>query len=118
MIPSICDYSDAYTLEKRTLKIVGTKSDAAIRNEDEINKQVTFKNFVPFTDYIRKMNNNQIDNTTDFDILMLMYNIMEYSNSYAKHQNVCGSITKITQMVTLQILSYSDKSNWKNPCCL
>lgn len=51
MTPSLCDYSDTYMLVQRTLKIAGTKSYAAIRNEE-----VTFENFVPFTDYISKMN--------------------------------------------------------------
>ena len=39
---------------------------------------------------------------------MLMYNLIEYSNSYSKKkQEVCGNITKMIQMMTYQILNHS-----------
>lgn len=85
---------------KENFENFGTKSNAAIRNAVERKKQVTFKNCVPFTEYTSKMNKSLIDNTMDLDIEMLMYNIMEYSNNYEKHQKVYGSITKIIQMIT------------------
>ena len=41
-----------------------------------------FKNCAPFTNYINKINNAQIDNAKDIDVVMLMYNLLEYSDDY------------------------------------
>ena len=41
--------------------------------------------------YISKINNTQIDNTECIDIVMPMYNLMEYSNNYSK---TSGSLWK------------------------
>ena len=38
----------------------------------------------PFTDYINKINNTQADNAKDLNIVMLMYNLIEYSDNYVK----------------------------------
>ena len=48
------------------------------------NKKVIFKNCAPFTDCISKINNTQVDNAKDIDIVMPMYNLIEYSNNYSK----------------------------------
>ena len=42
------------------------------------------KNCVLFTNCISKVNNIRIDNAKDTDILMSMYNIMEYSDNHSK----------------------------------
>ena len=39
------------------------------------------------------MKNNQVDNTNDLDVVMLTYSLIEYSDNYSKHLNVCGNIT-------------------------
>ena len=43
-----------------------------------------FKNCAPFINCISEINNNQVDNAKDSDIVMPMYNLIEYSNNYAK----------------------------------
>ena len=43
-----------------------------------------FKNCAPFTDCISKINNTQVDNAKDIDIVMPMYNLIEYSDNYSK----------------------------------
>ena len=43
-----------------------------------------FKNCAPFTDCISKINNTQVDNAKDIDIVMPMYNLIEYSDDYSK----------------------------------
>ena len=48
------------------------------------NKKVVFKNCAPFTDCIREINNTQVDNAKDIDIVMPMYNLIEYSDNYSK----------------------------------
>ena len=44
----------------------------------------TFKTFEPFTDCISKINNTQIDIAKSKDIVMPMYNLIEYNNNYSK----------------------------------
>ena len=81
---SLCDYSDAYILVKGRITITGAGADAAARQADERDKGVAFKNCVPFTNCISEINNAQIDNAKDIDIIMPMYNLIEYSDNYAK----------------------------------
>ena len=80
---SLCDYRDAYILVKGTITIIGEGADAAARQSDERDKGVAFKNCAPFTNCISEINNTQVDNAKD-DIVMPMYNLIEYSDNYAK----------------------------------
>ena len=85
MLKSIlCDYSDAYILVKGKITIAGAGADAAARQADERNKGMIFKNCAPFINCISEINNTQIDNAKDIDIVMPMYNLIEYSDNYAK----------------------------------
>ena len=78
---SLCDYSDAYILVKGTISVNGTAAGDAINNN---NRKVIFKNCAPFTNCISEINNTQIHNAKDIDIVMHMYNLIEYSDNYAK----------------------------------
>ena len=79
---SLCDYSDAYILVKGTISANNTAAAGAAANNT--NRKVIFKNCVPFTNCISEINNTQIDNAKDIDIVMPMYNLIEYSDNYAK----------------------------------
>ena len=79
---NLCDYADAYILVKGTITITGAGDDAAARQADERNKGVTFKNCAPFTKFISRINNVDIDNARDIDIVMPIYNLIEYSDNY------------------------------------
>ena len=79
---SLCDYSDAYILAKGTISVNNTAAQGAASNNT--NKKVIFKNYAPFTNFISEINNTQIDNAKDIDIVMPMYNLIEYSDNYAK----------------------------------
>ena len=79
---SLCDYSDAYILVKGTITVNNNAAAGAAANNT--NKKVIFKNCAPFTNCIREINNIQIDNAKDIDIVMPMYNLIEYSDNYAK----------------------------------
>ena len=81
---NLCDYADAYILVKGTITITGAGDDAAARRADERNKGVIFKNCAPFTKCISKINDTEIDNAQDIDIVMPMYNLIEYSDNYSK----------------------------------
>ena len=60
------------------------ENDDATKRTDEIGKGVTFKNCAPFTKCISRINNTDIDNAQDIDIVMPMYNLIEYSDNYSK----------------------------------
>ena len=81
---SLCDYSDAYILVTGKITITGAGDNAAARQADERDKGIAFKNCAPFTNCICEINNTQIDNAKDIDIVMPMYNLIEYSDNYAK----------------------------------
>ena len=81
---SLCDYSDAYILVKGRITITGAGADAAARQEDERDKGVAFKNYAPFINCISEINNTLVGNAKDIDIIMPMYNLIEYSDNYAK----------------------------------
>ena len=95
---NLCDYADAYILVKGTITITGNagaepnpnapKTAAqllAARQADERDKGVTFKNCAPFTKCISRINNTDIDNAQDINIVMPMYNLIEYSDNYSKN---------------------------------
>ena len=79
---SLCDYSDAYILVKGTISVINTAAAGAAANN--ANRKVIFKNCAPFTNCISEINNTQIDNAKDIDIVMPMYNVIKYSDNYAK----------------------------------
>ena len=81
---SLCDYSDAYILVKGNITITRAGNDSAARQADERDKVVIFKNCAPFINCISEIINTQIDNAKDIDIVMPMYNLIEYSDNYAK----------------------------------
>ena len=72
---SLCDNSDAYILVKGKITITGAGDDAADRQAYERDKG---------TNCISEINNTEIDNAKDIDIVMPMYNLIEYSDNYAK----------------------------------
>ena len=48
------------------------------------NKNLAFKNNAPFINCISKINGVKIDNAEDLDVVMPMYNLLEYSKNYRK----------------------------------
>ena len=61
---SLYDYSDAYVHVKGTVAVN--------------------KNCAPFTNCISEINNTQVDNAKAIDIVMQMYNLIEYSDDYSE----------------------------------
>ena len=87
---NLCDYADAYILVNGTITITGnagTEPDEnaprtaaqllAVRQADERDKGVTFKNCVPFTKCISRIDNTDIDTAQDIDIVMPVYNLIQ-----------------------------------------
>ena len=73
----LCHFSDAYIVVKERIAV--THPDDA-----NYNKKLTLKNNAPFTFCISKINNTLIDNAEDLDIVMPIYNLLEYSKNYRK----------------------------------
>ena len=81
---NLCDHADAYILVKETITITSAGNNDAVKRLDERNKGVIFKNCAPFTKCISRINNTDIDTAQDIDIVMPMYNLIEYSHNYSK----------------------------------
>ena len=87
---SLRDYSDAYIFVKGNITV--NNPVAAGANANNTNKKVIFKNCLPFIYCINKINNTQIDNAEYIDIVMPMYNVIEYSDNYSKTSEAYGNI--------------------------
>ena len=70
---SLCDYSDAYILVKRTITVNNTT--AADADANNTNKKVIFKNCALFTNCM---------NAKGIDIVMPLYNLLEDTSAYEK----------------------------------
>ena len=81
---NLCDYGDAYILVNGRIAITGGGPDGAARRLDERDKRITFKNCAPFVKWINRINNTETDNARYIDIVMPMYNLIEYSDNYSK----------------------------------
>ena len=68
--PNLCDYSDAYIL------VTGN-----IQNKPA-NSVVAFKNCAPFRTCDVTINDEHVEKAEDLDIVMPMYNLLEYSDNY------------------------------------
>ena len=79
-----CDYGDAYILVSGTITITGAGDDDNWKRTDKKHKVVIFKNSAPFTNCISSASNIQIDNAEYIDVVMPMYNLIEYSGNYLK----------------------------------
>ena len=77
-------------LVKRTTSIARVLVPA---QPDNVGKEVVVKNCAPFTDCISEINNTQVDNVKTIGVLMPMYDLREYGDTYSKHQGVyCNTI--------------------------
>ena len=101
----LCDCSNAYIVVKGTITIVRP-------NDAKRNKAVAFKNNAPFINCISKINSVKIDNAEDFDVVMPMYNLLEYSKNY---KNTTGSLWNYYRDEPSDSLSSNSKSfKYKN----
>ena len=69
---NLCDYSDAYILVTRDIKVTGIAADI----------NVAFKNCAPFTKCVTHINDEHVETAENLDIIMPMYNLIEYSDNY------------------------------------
>ena len=74
----LCDYADAYILVNGTITVAGNQP------RGRQNRPLILKNNVPFVSCITRINNELIEDADDLDIVMPMYNLLEYSKNYRK----------------------------------
>ena len=94
------DFSDAYIIVKGTITVTNP-------NDAKRNKAVAFKNNAPFINCISKIDGLKIDNAEDLDVVMLMYNLLEYSKNYRK---ITGSLWNYYRDEPIDPLSSDSKS--------
>ena len=74
----LCDYADAYILIKGTITVAGNFP------RDRQDRPVILKNNAPFISCITRINGELIEDADGLDIVMPMYNLLEYSKNYRK----------------------------------
>ena len=82
---NLCDYSDAYILVKGTITVtaLGVNNNADnIRDKRTI--PLILKNNALFVSCITRINGELIEDAEDLDIVMPMYNLLEYIKNYRK----------------------------------
>ena len=75
----LCDFSDAYIVVRGKIIVSADEKD-----RDEMIRQVILKNNAPFISCISKINGALVGNAENLDIVMPMYNLLEYSKNYSK----------------------------------
>ena len=79
----LCDYSDAYILVKGTITVNGVVN--GVENKMlRRNRPLILKINAPFVSCMTKINNEFIEDADDLDIVMPMYNLLEYRKNYRK----------------------------------
>ena len=74
----LCDYADVYILVRGTITV------SRNHPRDRQNKPAILKNNEPFVSCITRINGELIEDADDLDIVMPMYNLLEYSKNYRK----------------------------------
>ena len=67
---NLCDYNDAYILVRGAITVVAAPAT-----------QVAFKDCAPFSKCITKIDETTIDDAEDLDLVMPMYNLIEYGSN-------------------------------------
>ena len=70
--PNLCDYAEVYILVDGTIRAAAADS----------NTKLALKNYAPFTKCNLQINDEYVDTAENLDIVMLMYNLIEYSDNY------------------------------------
>ena len=71
--PNLCDYSDAYILVTGNIAVVNGNQ----------NTLFSFKNCSTFTRCVTHINDENVETADNLDIVMNLYNLIEYSDNYA-----------------------------------
>ena len=78
----LCDYADANILVNGTINVTANAGANNIR--DKRNRKLILKSNARFVSCITRINGELIEDADDLDIVMPMYNLLEYSKNYRK----------------------------------
>ena len=82
---NLCDYSDAYILVKGTITVMAPGANNNANNvRDKRNRPLILENNAPFVSCMTRINDELIEDADDLDIVMSIYNLLEYSKNYRK----------------------------------
>ena len=70
--PNLCDYAEAYILVDGTVRATNAVNDI----------RLALKNCAPFTKCNLEINDEHVDTAENLDIVMPIYNLIEYSDNY------------------------------------
>ena len=80
---NLCDYSDAYILVNGANTVTAPGANNGVNNiRDKKNRSLILKNNARFVSCITRINGELIEDADDLDIVMPMYNLLEYSKNY------------------------------------
>ena len=71
--PNLCDYAEAYILVDGTIRAANNVNN---------NTRLALENCAPFTKCNLEINDEHVDTAANLDIVMPMYNLIEYSENY------------------------------------
>ena len=93
--PNLCDYTEAYILV-----------DGTIRTTNAVNAtRLALKNCAPFTKCNLEINDEHADTAENLDIVMPMYNLIEYSDNYQIHQQLFININEMSHQKMMLLLT-------------
>ena len=93
---NLCDYNDAVIT-------ILVKGDITIAGRN-LAIEVAFKNCAPFTKCITKIDETTIDDAENLDLVMPVYNLVEYSSNYSETTERLWFILKMKQLTLIIIL--------------
>ena len=70
--PNVCDYAEGYILVDGTIRAAA----------DDDNTRLALKYCAPFAKCNLEINDEQVDTAENLDIVMPIYNLIEYSDNY------------------------------------
>ena len=70
--PNLCDYAEAYILVDGTIRAAAA----------DANNRLALNNCAPFTKFNLEINDEHVDTAENLDIVMPMYNLIEYPDNY------------------------------------
>ena len=100
---NLCDYNDAYILVKGDITVAAAPAT-----------QVPFKNCAAFTKCITKVDGTTIGDAEDLDLVMPMYNLIEYSSNYSDTTGSLWFLSKDEATSFNDNISSTDNFNFLN----
>ena len=101
---NICNYFDAYIFIKGTISVEGANDG------DKHNRSLILKNNALSICHVLKINGTFIDNAEDLDVVMPMYNLIEYNKNYSK---TSGTLWNYYKDISIDSITNSTSFKYK-----